>query len=361
MRILRRVIFPILWLLLFSIIAAALVKMAFIDGLKDEGQLPVPQAHVQAPVIEAGRATVTNTVDLAGTVQSDAAVPVRATAAGKVVFFFVEKGAAVGAGEPLFQVRSEVVPDTAAAPAAPAAPAADAEGADGADAPPAAPAAPVYSYTDVLSPASGTLDTLSVLLNQEVSVGDQAGTVAPGTFSITGSLSTAQQFRLMGKPATATGTIPNGPAPFACQDVQLSNKTATEDPGVGAAAIPGGMGGPAPADTGTGQVSCAVPVGTNVFPGLGATITLTAGEAKDVLTLPLTAVKGSVQNGLVWIPSADGAGVPEERKVLLGLNDGKVVEIISGLDEGQQVLEFVPGVDAPMPDGQMAGFGPMGG
>lgn len=359
MRILRRVIFPILWLVLFSIIAAALVKMAFIDGLKDEGQLPVPQAQVQAPVIEAGRATVTNTVDLAGTVQSDAAVPVRATAAGKVVFFFVEKGATVGAGEPLFQVRREVVPDPAGAPDA----SADKGGADAEGAMAAVPAlaAPVYSYTDILSPAAGTLDTLSVLLNQEVSVGDQAGTIAPGTFSITGSLSTAQQFRLMGKPATATGTIPNGPAPFACQDVQLSNKAATEDAGVGAASIPGGTGGPAPADTGTGQVSCAVPVGTTVFPGLGATITLTAGEAKDVLTLPLTAVKGSVQNGLVWIPSADGASAPEERKVLLGLNDGKVVEIISGLDEGQQVLEFVPGVDAPMPDGQMAGFGPMGG
>lgn len=355
MRILRRVVFPIIWLLIFSIIAAALVKLAFIDGLADEGQLPEPQARVQAPVIEAGRATVTNTVDLAGTVQSDAAVPVRATAAGKVVFFFVEKGATVGAGAPLFQVRSEVAPDPAAqAPA----PASDKDGADAA--PPAAPA-PVYAFTDVLAPAAGTLDTLSVLLNQEVGVGDQAGTIAPGTFSITGSLSTAQQFRLMGKPATATGSIANGPAPFACQDVQLSNKTAPEGTGTGAAAIPGGPGGPAPAETGTGQVSCAVPAGTTVFPGLGATITLTAGEAKDVVTLPLTAVKGSVQNGVVWIPSADGAGVPEERKVLLGLSDGNVVEIVSGLDEGQQVLEFVPGVDAPMPDGQMAGFGPMGG
>ncbi|MHA7271523.1 efflux RND transporter periplasmic adaptor subunit [Arthrobacter sp. HLT1-20] len=358
MRVLRRVIFPIVWVLIFAVIAMALVKLAFVDGLKDEGEQLVPQAQIGAPVTAVNRATVTNTVELAGTVQSDAAVPVRATAAGKVVFFFVEKGAQLAAGDRIFQVRSEVVAD----PSAVVAPD-DGGTADTAKNPPAAPA-PVYAFTDVLAPVAGTLDTLSVLLNQELSVGDNAGSVSPGTFSITGTLTTAQQFRLLGKPATASGTVTNGPAPFKCNDVQLSNKKSDGGTGVGAAMIPGAMvpGAPVtPEETGTGQVSCAVPVGTAVFPGLGATITLTAGEAKDVLTLPLTAVKGSVQNGLVWVPGVDGSGAPQERKVVLGLNDGDVVEIRTGLAEGEQVLEFVPGADAVVPNGQMAGFGPMGG
>lgn len=375
MRVLRRVVFPIVWVLIFSVIAVALVKIAFVDGLQDEGEQLLPQARIEAPVIAAGRATVTNTVELSGAVQSDAAVPVRSTAAGKVVYFFAEKGAQLAAGDKIFQIRSEVAPEPGADPvdAASADPeAADPGNKDSADGPGTTTPAPgpVYTYSDVVAPAAGTLDTLTVLLNQETSVGDNAGTVAPGTFSITGSLTTAQQFRLMGKPTTATGTITNGPAPFDCQNVQLSNSNSNSnsnaaadpaagiqtEPGMGLQAAPG-----ATAETGSGQVSCAVPADVAVFPGLGATITLTAGEAADVLTLPLTAVKGSVQNGVVWIPTADGSGAPEEREVVLGLNDGEQVEIASGLAEGEQVLEFVPGTDALLPEGQMAGFGQMGG
>ena len=361
MRVLRRVVFPIIWVLIFSVIAVALVKIAFIDGIKDPGEQLVPNAQIQAPVIAANRATVTNTVELPGTVHSDAAVPLRSTAAGKVVYFFVEKGAEVAVGEKIFQIRSEVAPEPETYTPEDSAPANDSP--DAPSAPRPIPG-PVYSYTDVLAGAAGTLDTLTLLMNQETTVGESAGTIAPGTFSITGSLSTAQQFRLMGKPTTANGTITNGPAPFPCQNVQLSNTNSAAEPNPGNPAEGlgnGAMGPGSTTDGGTGQVSCAVPAEVEVFPGLGATITLTAGEAKDVLTLPLTAVKGSVQNGIVWIAAADGAGAPEERKVELGLNDGDKVEIASGLTEDEQVLEFVPGVDASMPDGQMAGFGPMGG
>ena len=354
MRFLRRVVFPVLWLVVFAVIAAALVKLAFFDGLKDQGEQMVPGASVQAPVIETVLGTVTNTVELAGAVQSDPAVPVRSTAAGKVVHFFVKEGVQVAAGDSLFQVRAELAPD----PAAPL-PDSPAPRPDSGDerAAPAAPPAPIYTYTDVFAPAAGTLETLTVLLNQEVSVGESAGTIAPGTFSITGSLTAAQQFRLVNKPATATGTVTGGPAPFACQNVQLSNKSSKPDnsqnPGTG-------MGG-AQGDGGSGQVSCAVPADVTVFPGLGATITLTAGESQNVLTLPVTAVKGSVQNGLVWRPAGDGSGEPQEHKVVLGLNDGEKVEIVEGLAEGDQVLEFVPGVDAVLPDGPMVGFGRAGG
>lgn len=352
MRVLRRVVFPIVWILIFSIIAVALVKIAFIDGLRDTSEEIFPEARIEAPVIGASRATVTNTVELTGTVESDSAVPVRSTAAGKVVHFFVESGAQLIAGERIFQIRSEVMPEPSAVVM---------DDSDDEDSGASRPApGPTYSYTDVLATAAGTLDTLTVLMNQDTSVGESVGTISPGTFSISGSLTTAQQFRLMGKPTTATGTVTNGPAPFNCQNVQLSNADApanapaanTQDLGV----MPG-----TGADTGTGHVSCAVPTDVSVFPGLGATITLTAGEAKDVLTLPLTAVKGSVQNGIVWIPSVDGSDAPEEREVVLGLNDGSQVEIASGLAEGEQVLEFVPGTDALMPEGQMSGYGMMGG
>jgi multidrug efflux pump subunit AcrA (membrane-fusion protein) len=80
-------------------------------------------------------------------------------------------------------------------------------------------------------------------------------------------------------------------------------------------------------------------------------MTVSAGVAADVVTVPLTSVKGSVKDGIVWLAGATG-GAPEERKVQLGLNDGSVVEVVSGLAEGEQVLEFVPGAPAA-PDPMM--------
>ncbi len=77
-------------------------------------------------------------------------------------------------------------------------------------------------------------------------------------------------------------------------------------------------------------------------------MTVSAGVASDVVTVPLTSVKGSVKDGIVWIAGPGGTGAaPEQRTVQLGgLNDGSVVEVTSGLTEGEQVLEFVPGAPA---------------
>ncbi len=103
----RRVILPVAWLLVFAIIAVALVKIAFVDGLEATGSEPAPLAQVDIPVVPATRATVTNTVEIKGTVQSDAADTVRSTSAGKVIKIFVEEGATVAEGQALFQVKAE--------------------------------------------------------------------------------------------------------------------------------------------------------------------------------------------------------------------------------------------------------------
>ena len=65
-----------------------------------------------------------------------------------------------------------------------------------------------------------------------------------------------------------------------------------------------------------------------------------AGRAEDVLVVPVTAVRGLVGKGTVWV--VDG-GKPTPTEVTLGLSDGKVVEIKKGLEEGDEILEFVPG------------------
>lgn len=366
MGVFRRVILPVAWLLVFAVIAAALVKIAFVDGLKPQGAEPAPMARVETPVVPAARATVTNTVQIKATVQSDPVIGVRSTAAGTVVQIYVEPGAAVAKGDQLFQVKSQrSQPATAPTSGEKATP------------------DPVYVYTDVLAPAAGKLNELTVLLEQQMSVGEAVGKVDPGTFTVSGAVNAAQQYRLLAKPGSAQIALVGGPAPFACPTVTLKNNA--NDAGAATGGIgAGGVGTAAPAgalplapvpapggetQTGgasTGTLGCPVPAGAEVFAGLGATMTVSAGEAKNVVTVPLTSVKGSVKEGIVWMAGAAAEGkAPEQRLVKLGLNDGSKVEVLSGLAEGEQVLEFVPGAPAaPSQQGYGPGavtYGPAGG
>lgn len=412
MRVFRRVVLPVAWLAVFAVIAAALVKMAFVDGMKPEASMAGPGAEVIIPVVQATRATVTNTVQIKATIQSDAAAGVRSTAAGVVTHIFLEPGAKVGVGDRLYQVRTELPAEEQELEASTT----TAAGQPGGPAPQQAPSrrVPLYTYTDVLAPVSGTLETLTVLINQQVGVGETTGTVNPGTFTVAGPVNASQQYRLLAKPGTAQVTVVGGPAPFTCPSVTLKNNVANESAGnnsgglaggaagsVGrsvpyAQAIPGGGGAPEQDGTPTGTLSCAVPSGVEVFAGLGASMTVTAGQSADVVTVPLTSVQGSVKEGVVWIAPAGGTagdspgsaagnaagsavgsvpgagsatgpaggapasagGSPEQRKVQLGLNDGTMVEIISGLAEGESVLEFIPGAPAQeQPGPQFAGPG----
>ena len=72
---------------------------------------------------------------------------------------------------------------------------------------------PAYTYADVLAPASGLLESLTVLLNQQVGVGETAGAVNPGTFTVSGSVDAAQQYRLLAKPSSAEIAVVGRPGP----------------------------------------------------------------------------------------------------------------------------------------------------
>lgn len=413
MKFFRRAVLPSLWLVLGAVIAASLVKIAFVDGVRGAEQVSAPEVGFEAPVVPAGRATVTNVVEVKGSVQADPAIPVRSTEAGTVVFLYISAGKPVAQGSPLFQVRR-----VREAPADAADSSGAGESAQGKDsaAVPAKPAAPQYDYLDVLAPSAGVLKDFTALLGQQVSVGENVGAVEPGTFSVSGSLDAQQQYRLLDRPAKAEVTVTGGPAPFTCSDISLGHVTGG---GASKPADSTGTSGGAPAQQGpgpgtgssdggaaaTGTVSCPVPSAVKVFPGLGATLKLTAGVAENVLTVPLTAVKGSFQEGTVWVRSTepgDGTagkgtaleGDPDrgnpgqggaakngplaaaggtsvtpagfvERKVSLGLSDGVQVQVTKGLKEGEQILEFLPGVPSPQgqggPGSAPAGFSPMGG
>lgn len=67
--------------------------------------------------------------------------------------------------------------------------------------------------------------------------------------------------------------------------------------------------------------------------GMTANVTFIINEHKDVLLVPAS----SVQGGLVYVPASDGK--PQAREVKIGLSDGKVSEVVSGLKEGELVVK----------------------
>jgi multidrug efflux pump subunit AcrA (membrane-fusion protein) len=340
MSVVRTVVFPALRLLVWAVIAAALVVLAFRGGSGDPGGTAGPGAptlQLSSPPVPVGRGTITNTVSVTGTVVADPAVPVKATAAGTVRRLLVAQGATVSAGQALLEIRYEEQLDPVVGR--------DAEGN-----PTSTPRPPRVRTATVTAPSAGRLSVLDVLVDQIVAVGDKVGAISPGTLSVTATLTQAEQFRLLAPPATAEVEVQGGPAPFTCTGLVLDAAAASaEEP-------PADGGGAQAPTTGGTTARCAVPAGVTVFAGMGATVRVQAGTAENVLVVPVTAVQGSVQTGNVWVVADDGT--EEQRAVTLGLSDGDQIEVREGLAEGEQVLQFVPVPDDnPVQDPMM---GPVG-
>jgi hypothetical protein len=342
MSVVRTWVLPVLRLLVWAVIALALVVLAFRGGGGGDTATAAsgggaPGVDLSSPAIPVARGTVTNTVSVQGTVAADAAVPVKATAAGTVSKLYLSAGAAVASGDKLIDVRFEEERDPVV-------------GKDADGNPTSTPREPLVKVVTVTATTAGKLATLDVLKDQVVAVGDKVGTVAPGTLSVTAPLTQAEQFRLLSPPSTAQVTVTGGPAPFTCTGLTLGAPQADGD--TTSAGTDPATGAPIAATT---TARCAVPAGVTVFSGMAATVAIQAGEATDVLVVPVTAVQGSVQTGTVWVPGADGA--PEERPVTLGLTDGEQVEITGGVTEGESVLQFVPVPDDSAAEQGMGGFG----
>lgn len=338
MSLLRTVVFPALRLLVWAVIAVALVVLAFRGGTggSDPAGPGAPTLDLGSPTVPVSRGTVANTVSVTGTVVADDAVPVKATAAGTVRTLLVAQGATVAAGQALLEIRYE----EELAPVA---------GTDADGNPTSTPRAPRVRTATVGAPSAGTVTALDVLVDQIVAVGDKVGAVSPGTLSVTATLTQAEQFRLLTPPATAEVEVQGGPAPFTCSGLVLGAPAAGDAPDAPSTPDLGGGG------TGGGTTArCAVPAGVTVFAGMGATVRVQAGTAEDVLVVPVTAVQGTVQSGNVWVLAEDGT--EEQRPVTLGLTDGDQIEVREGLTEGEQVLQFVPVPDdTPVQDPMMGG------
>ncbi|QAY74324.1 hypothetical protein ET445_14320 [Agromyces protaetiae] len=206
----RKWIFPIIRILLVAVIAAALGKLAFFpDVAGPEADALVPTGTVTEPEVPVTKGTIANEVILAGTVNADASVPVKATGTGTVDEVFFAVGATVGAGDKLFDIKvpNEVEPVESVGP-------------DGV--PVVTVPKQTFRYEKVLAPAAGVLSALDVIPGQPVSTGEVAGQVAPPSFNVSATLSPGQQYRLTSAPTEALVTISGGPAPFTCGGLTIT-------------------------------------------------------------------------------------------------------------------------------------------
>lgn len=329
MRVFRKVVLPVAWVAIFATIAVSLAVMAFGNddpepprsGLTPTGKIPVSNAGVS-------RGTIENTLTLRGTIEVDAPVTAKADHDGVVNHFFLPVGAKVKVGEPIFQIKSEETEE----------PTGDDED----------EAKPQVHYYNVLATKAGRIASYAKELDDPVAKGDAVATVRLDTYRAAGSIKPVDQYRLLHMPRSARVTITGGPKPFKCGDLTIGDPTTeTTDSGGGATddgqpnpddfAGPEGEGG----DGGGGaSITCRVPEDVRVFDGLTMSMSINAGRAEDVLVVPITAVRGLVGSGTVWVVTN---GEPTARRVRLGLSDGQNVEIRKGLKEGEEILEFVPG------------------
>jgi hypothetical protein len=175
-------------------------------------------------------------------------------------------------------------------------------------------------------------------------------------YGIVAELDGGQAYKISDALGSIKAQIKNGPGPFACTALgtiaALPAGTVPAPPATQPSTPPSGPAKPLPPDQKNGttpsdptglRLVCTAPAGVKLINGASATLELVTEKATNVLVLPVEAVAGLSGKGKVDVVKADGT--KETRDVVLGLTDGKVVEIKSGLSGDETVA--VPGPNLP--------------
>jgi hypothetical protein len=196
----------------------------------------------------------------------------------------------------------------------------------------------------------------------DVSAGMPVVSARYSGYGIEAEIDSTQAYRISGAIESVQGQIKNGPGPFACTALGTiaalpAGTIAEPPPPPTTAPTPGASGGPAVvtgpgAETGgdtagsepTGmRLVCTPPEDVKLINGATVTLSVITERAKNAMVLPVEAVAGVQGRGKVDVVGEDRARKTVD--VVLGLSDGKVVQIKSGL-KGTETIA-VPGPDLP--------------
>lgn len=185
-------------------------------------------------------------------------------------------------------------------------------------------------------------------------------------YGIVAEIDSAQAYKLSSSLGSIQAQVKNGPGPFACsvlgtiaalpagtvpppppapepqgQEGQPGQPTSTAPPTPPGSA-PGNDNKTQSEATGM-RLVCTAPADVKLINGASATLEVITERAVQALVAPVEAVAGGQGNGKVDVVGPDGTR--QTKDVVLGLTDGKVIEIKSGLT-GDEALA-VPGPNLP--------------
>jgi HlyD family secretion protein len=96
-------------------------------------------------------------------------------------------------------------------------------------------------------------------------------------------------------------------------------------------------------------------------PDMTATVSITVAHKRDVLAIPIDAVRPGAHGSSVTVITKDREGQPQFRpvNVTTGINDGEHIEILEGLKEGDVVVVSgqVPGTESQAQGPRFTPFG----
>ncbi|MFU8876322.1 efflux RND transporter periplasmic adaptor subunit [Micromonospora sp. SL4-19] len=186
-----------------------------------------------------------------------------------------------------------------------------------------------------------------------------------------------QAYKISDALATVQAQIKSGPGPFPCKVLgtiaalpagTIPDPPAAEpsaDPSAQPSAPPVVRPGPdqqdrpEPSEPTGMRLVCTAPAKVKLINGASATLEVVTARAAKALVLPVEAVAGGQGRGKVDVVQPDGTR--ETRDVVLGLSDGKVVQIKSGLTGDETVAVPGPNLPPAKPGGEGDPTGPMGG
>jgi hypothetical protein len=216
--------------------------------------------------------------------------------------------------------------------------------------------------TKVEVPAGSTFSGRLVDDKSTVSLGLPIVSAKYTGYGIVADIDGAQAYRVTDTLTSVQAQVTNGPGPFACSVLgtiaALPEGSVPEPPADPAPPAGGQTVGPPvivrpdPGNQPPGgseptglRLVCIGPADVKLINGAAATIEVITAQAANVLTLPVEAIAGTQGSGKVDVLQPDGTRKTTD--VVLGLTDGKVIEIKSGLTGDETVA--VPGPNLPAP------------
>jgi hypothetical protein len=179
-------------------------------------------------------------------------------------------------------------------------------------------------------------------------------------YGIVADIDGASAYKISANLTSVRAQIDDGPGPFSCKVLGTiaalpagtipdppvqSPQPSSSGPPVAQEPAPNG---PPPSEPTGMRIVCLAPSSVRLINGAAVRLEIVTAQATGVLVLPVEAVAGGQGKGLVDVVRPDGT--KETREVVLGMTDGRVIEIRSGLTEAETVAVPGPDIAAVPPD-----------